>query len=351
MGNARVEGRGAARRPRVGHASLLGTSCDEEQAPCETHVAHTETNPIPSISDPRGARLPWLATAASLTRRLIFPPRIVTALSIPVIAVLMVWVFLLGGKDGPLSYAAYVISAYLLTVFCVWAVRSLSQKGLRNLASKHAIINRVLNDKAYRRKMGVSGGLLIDVAWAVANLVGGVYYASIWLITLGASYLLFAIMRGVLLRCMVQSGYRGSHEGGDRRVLAIERLCGALLMLSTFVLSGIVCLVMHDEGTFSYEGVLIYAVAAFAFYSLISAIVNYARLRKRGDALIIVNCRVNLAVALVSVFALEVAMLAEFGTTADAGFLYVTPIATGAAIAAVLIALGAQSLLGTRRAA
>lgn len=66
-----------------------------------------------------------------------------------------------------------------------------------------------------------------------------------------------------------------------------------LLLLSAFVLSGIVCLVMKGEGGFAYEGYLIYAVAAFAFYSLIVSIVNYARLRKHEDQLVIMNCHIS----------------------------------------------------------
>ena len=71
---------------------------------------------------------------------------------------------------------------------------------------------------------------------------------------------------------------------------------------------------------------------AFAFYSLIVSIVNHARLRKHEDRLVIMNYRINLAVALVSIFALEVAMLAQFSATSDAELNFFAPIATGTAI-------------------
>lgn len=172
------------------------------------------------------------------------------------------------------------------------------------------------------------------------------YYASVWLITLGCYYLVFAIMRGALLSRMRRRDKRENPASES----GIERLCGVLLLAMTFVLSGIVCLVMRGEGTFTYGDLAIYAVATFAFYSLISAIVSYTRQRKRGDVLAILACRINLAVALVSIFTLEVAMLAEFGSDADAAFAYVMPIITGAAIAAALITMGVRSIANARKA-
>ena len=278
----------------------------------------------------------------SIVRRLVFPPGFVIILAGPAICAMMAWVFLLGNEDSPLAYAAYIASAYLLTVFCIWVWRRFPRNRLRNLKARNAIAERAIEDKEYRTRIFVSSGLAVDIAWAAANLIGGACFASVWLVTLGAYYLVFAVMRGVLLlrMCRAESQRRCEERG-------MEKLCGILLLLSTFVLSGIVCLVMRGEGTFEYEGVLIYAVALFAFYSLISAIVNYVRKRKHNDVLVVLNCRVNLAIALVSIFALEVAMLAEFGTAADADLQFVMPIITGAVIAIALIAMGARSIVSS----
>lgn len=288
-------------------------------------------------------KAPRFDALASVVRRIAFPPGFVIALAVPAICAMMAWVFLLGNESSPLAYAAYAASAYLLTVLCLWVWRRFPRNGVRSLAARSVIAERAIADEGYRRRLFVSGGLAVDAAWAAANLVGGACFASVWLVTLGAYYLVFAVMRGVLLLRMRRAdGQRRCEERG------MERLCGVLLLLSTFVLSGIVCLVMRGEGTFEYEGVLIYAVALFAFYSLISAIVNYVRKRKHDDVLVVLNCRINLAIALVSIFALEVAMLAEFGTAADADLQFVMPIITGAAIAAVLVGMGICSIAAAR---
>lgn len=110
------------------------------------------------------------------------PPNFIIALALPSICILMAWVFLLGSKEHPLAYVAYVASAYLLTVFCIWMVRHFPRKALRALASKNRLTSRALEDIDYRRQVFITFGLGVDMVWAGVNLVGGVLEASIWLL-------------------------------------------------------------------------------------------------------------------------------------------------------------------------
>ncbi len=206
---------------------------------------------------------------------------------------------------------------------------------MRELAAK-AIYNQ-----GYRRLLGMKVGFVVDAVWAVANLTLGILQASVWFITLGAYYMIFSIIRMMLL---LSSRWKPDiHADTPRR---IERFCGIMLLVSIFILSGIVTLVMKDLGGYEYGGVLIYAMATFAFYSLTSSIVSFVKLRKCDDIIAIVNSRVNLAIALVSIFAVEIAMLTAFGTAEDAQLKFVMPILSGASIAIVIGFLGVRSVLG-----
>lgn len=51
-----------------------------------------------------------------------------------------------------------------------------------------------------------------------------------------------------------------------------------MLLLSVFVLSGIVTLVMKDVGNFEYHEYMVYAMATFAFYSLTTSIISYVKM-------------------------------------------------------------------------
>ena len=280
-----------------------------------------------------------LDALAPIARRAVSPPGFVVALAAPAIAAMMAWVFLFDNDDSPLAYVAYVASAYLLAVLCIWIARNFSPESARNFVSRGTIGKRILDDERYRKKFSISGGLVIDVAWAMVSLTEGLCSSSVWL---AAYYLLLAAMRGVLLSRMSRTDI-----DGRRRDSTISRLCGALLLLSAFALSGIVYLVTIGEEMFFYGDVLIYAVAAYAFYSLTRAILGYLRKHGRSSVLSEVYSRVNLAIALSSIFTLEAALFAEFGVTADDGFQLIASAATGAAVIAALAVMGVHSVVGT----
>lgn len=202
------------------------------------------------------------------------------------------------------------------------------------------LLSDYLSDQDRRRILGIQVGFLIDAIWAVTNLVMGVWQLSVWLITLGAYYMLFGLMRLIMLSCVFRPGGHTQIEARQ-----IERLCGILFLVSIFILSGIVTLVMKDIGSFEYPGLFIYAMATFTFYSLAVSIVSYVKLRRHEDLLVITNSRVNLAVALVSLFATEIALLTTFSKGDDAELQFIMPILTGTGIAITICFLGVKSIL------
>lgn len=273
--------------------------------------------------------------ALRIMRALLIPPGIVVALAVPVICALMAWVFLFDNKDNPLSYAAYAVSAYLLTTLVIWVVRGVPAKRVVSLARRNSHVSRLIDDEDIRRLLFVFIGVVVDVLWAIGNLVLGIAWLSVWFITLGIYYLVFSLMRGALLYELRKSAACTTSERAR-----VSRLCGIMLIASVFVLSGIVTLIMTGEGSIRYDQITVIAVAAFTFFSLISSIVGLVRLRSHENLLVVTNCRVNLAIALVSLFTLEIGMFSAYATTDNAELVFVMPIITGAAIAIVLCIMG-----------
>lgn len=58
------------------------------------------------------------------------------------------------------------------------------------------------------------------------------------------------------------------------------RLCGVILLLMNVALSGVVVLVIRKNEGFHYAGYLIYVVAMYAFYNIISAVRDVLKYRK-----------------------------------------------------------------------
>ena len=192
-----------------------------------------------------------------------------------------------------------------------------------------------MDDEDLRRRLFVFIGVVVDVLWALGNLVLGIAWLSVWFITLGIYYLVFGLMRGALLYELRKSAACTTSEQAR-----VSRICGIMLIASVLVLSGIVTLIMIGEGSIRYDKITVIAVATFTFFSLISSIVGLVRLRSHENLLVGTNCRVNLAIALVSLFTLEIGMFSAYATADDADLVFVMPIITGAAIASVLCIMG-----------
>ena len=188
-------------------------------------------------------------------------------------------------------------------------------------------------------ELSTAVGFALYLAWGAFNLASSVFFASTWLLVLGTYFLLFGRMRALLFLRLLSGSY--TIEKGCR----IERVCGALLIASILILSGIVTHVMAGSGAYRYEGDLIYMMALFIFCSLISSIVSYARL-KRKDPVIATIRRINLSVALVALFTLKTVMLSTYGTTPTGEQLsFFMPIITGTVIAVIIAILGIRSII------
>lgn len=272
----------------------------------------------------------------------VFTPPVPVLLALVAVSALgLVWAFLGGNKSSPVAYAAYVLSAYALACACTAAVRAVRGYPLDRLVARlpqNVLVERLLGERDFRTKASFSLQSVLRVVWAMTNAVSGVLYASAWNVTLAAYYLLLAIVRGGILNHVRAGDAKGPRAGGR-----IQIVCGAFLALTVLALSGIGVLVMHHEGGFSYTGSLIYAVALYAFYSLISSVVTYVRGRHTTDPVPLAMNAVRFAEALVSMFSLEIAMLSTFGTlAADATANVIMVGASGGAIAVIILMLAAS---------
>ena len=70
-------------------------------------------------------------------------------------------------------------------------------------------------------------------------------------------------------------------------------------------LTGMVILVVTQNQTYRYPGNLIYAMGAYAFYSVITAVRNVVKFRKQNSPVLSAAKGINLASALVSMLALK----------------------------------------------
>lgn len=108
------------------------------------------------------------------------------------------------------QYLAYISSAYALIItitgfnYFIEYVRT-----VRENINEHPITKKLLNtsvgrryfsDVRFRTEISLYSGLFINLLYIAMKLCSGIYYRSVWFISLAAYYILLAVMRYMLLR-------------------------------------------------------------------------------------------------------------------------------------------------------
>ena len=175
--------------------------------------------------------------------------------------------------------------------------------------------------------------LTINVIYSVFKLAVGVILRSFWWGAIAVYYLILALIRHVLLRYL--------RAPDDQHGLWIEYRrfgqCGVFLLLLHLSLAGIVIQMVHQERGFSYPGVMIYAAAAYTFYTVGVSAADLIRNRKTTSPVLAAGKLIRFAAALVSLLSLETAMLSQFGSSTD--FRRIMVALTGAAVCTTVLSL------------
>lgn len=253
----------------------------------------------------------------TLVRRILRPGLGWVALLTPVSAAALIIVLATERDASPLAYAAYVLSAYTLTVLIVnftalaEQTRLVIQEGkharrLKEFLYSHPYGKRYMTELSFRVRVSLYASLAMNLLYATFKLVAGIYYASFWYGADAIYYIVLSAARVMLMRHMRKGGHSPETE------YRIYRSCGVLLFALNAALTGVVYQIVNQNMGYRYPGLLIYAVAAFTFINIIWAIINAVKYRRLNSPVLLAVKELSLAKALVAVFALQSAMFASF---------------------------------------
>lgn len=278
------------------------------------------------------------------------PPLATVLIAVPSLA--FVFTVLALKVQGVISYVAYILSAYAMIIICtgfsgiVKAVKGyIENHPLKQKIEKHPLGNRYLNDAFFRAEVALYPGLFINLLYAGIKLFSGFYYRSLWFSALAVYYIMLAVMRFALLRSVKK------HPMGQNFAYELRRyrLCGIFLLFMNQALIVIVILVIHQNRGFDYPGLLIYAMAFYAFYAVINAIVSLVSKRKHSSPVMSATNVIKLTAALVSMLSLETAMLARFGGGNDSEFRQIMMAASGGTVCAFVLGMAIFMIISSTR--
>lgn len=276
-----------------------------------------------------------------LSKKLFCLPAVPTILIAIPSYIFVFYVLVYGVENLAVTYLAYILSAYALIISMTGIVRVI-EWGRDNIGNQPLVkkiygipvFQRFVNEVEFRTEAALYQGLAINLFYVGIKLFSGIYYRSIWFITLSVYYFLLAAMRIALVSFVRKNTMKD-------RILGMRcyRLCGMILLFMNWALAGIVLLVVHQNSSFEYPGMLIYAMAFYTFYATVMAARNVVKFRKYGNPVMSAAKVINLTAALVSVLSLETAMLTRFGAADSPVYRQVMTISTGAGISVIVLGM------------
>lgn len=277
--------------------------------------------------------------------KLLFPGSAVVLTSVPIAAALLIYAFMYEEDYSPISYVAYALSAYALTIACAYVIK-MPKVDVKAVFHQNPFLHRYLTDIPFKTHVSLYLSLGLNMFFAAMKLFYGFYYRSVWFGTLAVYYIMLAVMRFLLLRHVNRAGI------GTDLVMELKhyRLCGVILMLMNIALSGVVILVVQKNEGFHYAGYLIYVVAMYAFYNIISAVRDVIKYREYKSPVMSAAKAIKLAAALVSMLSLETAMLMQFNEREDPeGFRQLMTGMTGGAVCVIVLVMAVYMIVKSTR--
>ena len=216
----------------------------------------------------------------------------------------------LGFTNAFWIYILYVLSAVCLTYMVYLVVKhsgDIKSMVIRSL-QKHRITRQMLEDYGYRSVIMAILSFIFNILYAAFHAVMAILSRSIWLGALAVYYIVICGIRGVLLKKKKVTDISSNLE-----TLELYRNTGICLMVLNFALIPSLVQIVIDNQGFEYAGLMIYVMATYTFYKLIVSIFNLFRARKLKDDIIQAIKNIGFADALVSILALQTALLSAFG--------------------------------------
>lgn len=275
-------------------------------------------------------------------KRLLFPGWVWVVLTSLLGGVSLYLTFCVFGDSSPFAYVSYLLSFYALTVLVAAVVPLIS--AVRRKVRCVPLANRYLTDKHFSVWCGLVLAFLINLGFAVLKLFYAIRYSSFWDGGLAIYYILLCMARIYLLRSIPDTKAPRNFQIELRRY----RVTGVFLFLLDAALAVISALIVIKGASYYYPGTLVYAIALHAFYSLTLAIINIVKYCRLNSPVLSAAKAVNLTTALVSMFSLETALLAQFGE-GDEWFRLVMTSVTALCVCVTVLGIAAYMVIASTR--
>lgn len=264
-----------------------------------------------------------------------------------VVAIALALVLVISGVDGVIAYISYGFSAIMLAYAVYIIVRfskNVKQK-IITVMKKYKITAKMLENFGYRKFVFLTLSFLGNILYAFFQATFAIISKSIWYGALAVYYIALSIVRGLVVKSTAGVMDATDRKSNLKRVKTYTGCGYSLIVLNLALVSAVVQMVVQNK-SFNYAGIMIYAMAAYAFFKLTVSIITAVKAKNRGDLSVQAINSISFADSLVSIFALQTAMLQVFGNGVNARM---TNAMTGGTVLLTIIALGVYMVINGKK--
>ncbi len=202
---------------------------------------------------------------------------------------------------------------------------------LKYKIQKNEVGGKLISDRRYRTVAFAVFSLIFNLLYALYNGVLGIVSGSVWFVFSCFYYLILCGMRF--------SAVVNEKKDKVKKEYAVMRLCGALIIVMSLVLSAINYISMAQNVTLRYDEITMITIATYTFTKLIFAIVRAVKSKRDLSPIMSVIRNIGYCEVAVSVLTMQRSMLKSFGEVEKSSEIILNSF-TGAAAFVFILILG-----------
>ena len=292
----------------------------------------------------------------ALWKKILNPPtwaKILTFIVTVISAVLSLVIVALGFENSALAIVAYILFgiAGVSLAYSVYLIIPLFPKMKASITAwmeNHEFTYLLLRNFGFRTVIFAIGSFAMSLLFSGFNAYMGIANRSIWYGALAAFYIALAFIRGGVLTYHSKKIGKQKDTQNDEYVKAkVYRNSGIITLILNIALSAAIAQMIFSDAHFTYIGWTIFAYAAYAFYKITMSIISFIRAHKQTDLTVRAIRNINLVDALVSILALQTALLTMFSE--EGVNISMMNTLTGIAVSVISISIGIYMIVSANK--
>ena len=292
----------------------------------------------------------------NLWKNVLRPPtwaKILTFVITVLSATLSIVMVVLGLNNDSLAIISYILfgMAGISLAYSVYLIIPLFPKMKRLIIArleKHEFTYLLLRNFGFRTLIFAIVSFAVSILFGGFNAYMGIKNRSIWYGALAGFYIALAFLRGgVLVHHKNRLGKKTQKQTDDYLKAKVYLNSGIITLILNVALSVAIGQMIFSGAHFTYMGWTIFAYAAYAFYKITTSIISFVKAHKQDDLTVRAIRNINLVDALVSILALQTALLTMFSENDINISLFNT--LTGTIISALSVAIGVYMIVSASK--